>query len=263
MFEKLVSPDNVIAIRLSGTLTTSDVKHYKALIEEKIASHDRFGICVDLTDLDDIGTDALTEDAKVEFELLTHLTRFRRCAFVSDKSWPKTMSDTIGRLIPLLEMKSFAPSERAAAIDWASNGPARPEDKAPAITFIPTSNENVLAFEMNGTISSDDMPQITETFDRFLEGHDKVHLLSHMRSFSGFEPVALMQSSLFSMKYAIKHKVDRYAVVGGPHWMQHVITSMNPFFPGIEMKSFDEAQEDEAWKWVDAQPTVDPQIVAR
>jgi hypothetical protein len=262
MFEKLVAPDNVVAIRLSGTLTTNDVKHYKALIEEKIASHERFGICVDLTDIEDIGADALTEDAKVEFELMTHLSKFRRCAFVSDKSWPKTMADTFGRWIPLLEMKSFMPSERAAAIDWASNGPARPEDKAPAVTFIPTSNENVLAFEMNGMISSDEMPHITETFDRFLESHDKVHLLNHVRSFGGFEPAALMQSSLFSMKYAAKQKVDRYAVIGGPHWMQTVITTMSPFFPSIEMKSFAEEEEDEAWAWVQAKPAAETQIVA-
>ena len=124
MFEKLVAPDNVIAFHLSGTMTVDDVKHYKVLVEEKIATHERFGICIDLTDIKDIGADALTEDAKVEFELLTHLTKFRRCAFVSDLTWPGTLANTFGRLIPLLEMKSFPSSERAAAIAWAATGPA-------------------------------------------------------------------------------------------------------------------------------------------
>lgn len=254
MFEKLTAPDNVIAIHLSGTLTVNDVKHYKALVEEKIATQERFGICVDLTGIEDIGADALTEDAKVEFELFTHLAKFRRRAFVTDLTWPSTMANTFGRLIPLLEMKTFGPDERATAIDWVSNGPASPKEKSPAITFLPTTNENVLAFETNGTISSDDMPQITDTFDRFLNSHEKVNLLNHVRHFGGFEPAALMKSNYFAMKYAALKKVDRYAVVGGPLWMQTAITAINPFFSGIEMKSFSEAQEDEAWTWVDAKP---------
>jgi hypothetical protein len=138
MFEKLVAPDNVIAIHLSDTLTVDDVKHYKVLIEDKIAEHERFGMCVDLTGLDKIGADALTEDAKVEFGLLTHLKKFRRCAIVTDASWLRTLANTFGHLIPVLEMKSFEGGERAAAIAWAANGPAREETKsAPVVGAAP------------------------------------------------------------------------------------------------------------------------------
>lgn len=136
MFEKLVAPDNVIAIHLSDTLTVDDVKQYKALIEDKLAEHERFGMCVDLTGIHKIGADALTEDAKVEFELLTHVTKFRRCALVSDLSWPKTLANTFGRLIPLLEMKSFHGNQRAEAIAWAAEGPAREKEKSATVAFV-------------------------------------------------------------------------------------------------------------------------------
>ena len=143
MFEKMVAPDNVIAIRLSDTLTVDDVKHYKVLVEEKIAEHERFGICVDMSGINKIGVDALTEDAKVEFELLTHVTKFRRCAIVTDRSWIKTLANTFGHLIPLLEMKSFEGGECAAAIAWAADGPAREEAKtAPVASAMP---EDVIA----------------------------------------------------------------------------------------------------------------------
>ncbi len=140
MFEQLVAPDNVIAIHLSGVLTVDDVKHYKVLAEEKIAEHERFGMCIDLTGIEKVGADALTEDAKVEFELLTHLTKFRRCAFVSELSWPRTLTNTFGRLIPLLEMKSFHGNERDAAIAWASSGPAREEMKTAAAVLVTPDN---------------------------------------------------------------------------------------------------------------------------
>ncbi len=126
MFEQLVAPENVIAMRLSGTLTREDVHTYKAIIEDKIASHKHFGVCVDMSKLHDLGADALTDDAMVEFELLTHVSKFRRCALVSDKSWPITMAVAIGHLIPLLEVKSFEPEQGDAAIVWASEGPAQP-----------------------------------------------------------------------------------------------------------------------------------------
>ncbi|MGV8997293.1 MAG: STAS/SEC14 domain-containing protein [Parvibaculaceae bacterium] len=135
MFEKLVAPDNVIAIHLSGTLSVDDVKHYRTLVEEKIAEHERFGMCIDLTGIEKVGVDALTEDAKVEFELLTHLSKFRRCAFVSDLSWPKTLANTLGRVIPLLEMKSFTGTERATAIAWAAMGPAQEVPKPSSAAF--------------------------------------------------------------------------------------------------------------------------------
>ena len=85
---------------------------------------------------DKIGADALTEDAKVEFELLTHVTKFRRCALVSDLSWPKTLANTFGRLIPLLEMKSFHGNQRAEAIAWAAEGPAREKEKPATVAFV-------------------------------------------------------------------------------------------------------------------------------
>ncbi len=145
MFEQLVAPDNVIAIHLSDTLTVDDVKHYKVLIEEKIAEHERFGMCVDLTGVSKIGADALTEDAKVEFELLTHLSKFRRCAIVTDAPWLRTLTNTFDHLIPVLEMKSFGGGERAAAIAWAADGPARSQVKSASAPVASAAPDDVIA----------------------------------------------------------------------------------------------------------------------
>jgi hypothetical protein len=131
MFERLEAPANVIAMHLSGTLTTDDVHHYKTLIEEKLAAKERFGIYVEMTELEFIGTDAITEDIRVEFELLTHLGKFRRAAMVSDMKWPGTMARLLSPILPGLEIKTFDVGERAAAIQWASEGPANPKTAQP------------------------------------------------------------------------------------------------------------------------------------
>ena len=48
-------------------------------------------------------------------------------------------------------------------------------------------------------------------------------------------------------------KLRRYAIVGGPLWIQASITLMQPFL-SIELRAFEADEENEAWEWLGARP---------
>ncbi len=254
MFEKLAAPDHVIAMRLSGKLTGEDVTQYKALFDEKLAKHKQVGVCVDLTGFSDMSKEAIVKDAKVEFELFTHLAQLGRCAFVSYKEWPQALMNLMQPLFPTFETKVFAPSQIEEAIKWAAEPPEALKAEGPAFRFLPTSREDVLAFEINGVISSEEMPGVIREFETFLGHHDKVRLLNRMKHFGGIDPSIFMQGGLVSMKLAAMQKVERYAIVGAPRWMCRIIETLNPVFPDLDMRTFPADQEDKAWVWLDAEP---------
>lgn len=255
MFEQLLAPDHVIAMHLSGKLTREDIKKYKNVFDEKLSKHEHVGVCVDLTGFSDMSAEAIIEDAKAEVELFAHLNQFNRCALVSDKEWPQAMIGFVAPLFPTFEMKVFTPSQSDEAMKWAAELPEAPKTASPAFRFLPTSKDDVLAFEINGVISKAEMPAVIKEFEAFLERHQKVRLLNRMKHFGGIDPAVFMQGGLVSMKLAAMQKVERYAIVGAPVWMRKIIEALNPAFADIDMRTFPADQEAEAWAWLGAKPS--------
>jgi hypothetical protein len=207
-----------------------------------------------MTGLSDMSTEAIIRDAKAELALLAHLSQFSRFAFMSGKEWPQAVVHFLAALIPALEMKVFAPDKSDEAMKWAAELPER-KPAPPAFRFLPTSKDNVFAFEIDGVVSSQEMPGIIDRFQAILDNHESVRLLNRMKHFGGIDPEAFLQSGLVSMKLAAMQKVERYAIVGAPGWISKMIERMNPAFPDMEMRTFPADREDEAWAWVDAELT--------
>jgi len=104
-------------------------------------------------------------------------------------------------------------------------------------------------------ISAKEMPEVIQTFETFLERHEKVRLLNRIKHFGGIDPAVFMQSGLVSMKLAAMQKVERYAIVGAPGWMRKIIETVNPAFADTDMRTFPLDRENEAWAWLGAEPT--------
>ncbi len=256
MLELKPAPSHVISLSLDGQLTGEGIKYYRNTLEEKLAKHSYIGACIDLTKLTDMTANALMEGAKADLEMFNHLNQLRRCAFVAEKEWPQAVVSFMQPLIPTLEMKVFPGDQGKDALKWASDIPEATEDSnEPAIHFLPTTKDEVFAFEINGVISSEEMPHVVKTLEQYLEQHDKVRILNRVKHFAGFDPSVLMQSGLVSMKLSAMEKVERYAIVGAPDWMRRIIDAIDPVFPDMDMRTFPKDQEDEAWKWLESEPT--------
>lgn len=254
MLEQVTAPDHVIALSLDGKLTGEGIQKYRGILEEKLKKHAQIGIYVDLSNLTDMSTNALIEGTKADMELFSHLNQLSRCAFVSDKEWPQTVVSFAQQILPVLDMKVFTSNQGAEALKWAADIPEAPAPRDSAIRFLPTTKSNVLAFEIDGVMSSEEMPAVIKKLEGFFASHDKVRLLNRMTHFGGFDPSILMQSGLVSMKLSAMEKVERYAIVGAPGWMRKVIDVINPVFHDIDMRAFPAEQEDDAWAWLEAEP---------
>jgi hypothetical protein len=253
MLKQVSAPDHVIALSLDGKLTGEGIQEYQSIFEEKLKQHAQVGLYVDLTTFSDMSANALIEGAKADMEFFSHVNQLSRCAFVSDKEWPQTVVSFAQQLFPMLEMRVFPSGQSEEALKWAADVSETPASKKASIRFLPTTKDNVLAFEVDGVMSSEEMPGVIKKLEDFLADHDKVRLLFRMKHFGGFDPSILMQSGLFSMKLSAMEKVERYAIVGAPGWMRKIIDAMNPVFPDIDMQTYPADQEGEAWTWLEAQ----------
>jgi len=253
MLKQVPAPDHVIALMLDGKLTGEGIEKYHSILEEKLQQHAQVGIYVDLSGLTDMSANALIEGTKADLQLFSHLKQLHRCAFVSDKEWPHALVFCAQQLFPVLELKVFPTEQSEDALQWAAQTHATPVVRQPAIRFLPTSKANVLAFEIDGLITSEEMPDAIKYLEGFFAAHDKVRLLNRMKHFGGFDPSILMQSSLVSMKLSAMNKLERYAIVGAPSWMRKIISVINPLFADIDMQTFSANQEDAAWAWLEAE----------
>ncbi len=254
MLKQITAPDHVIALALDGTLTGEGLQEYRKVLEKKLQEHDQIGLYIDVTKLTDMTANSIVEGTKADMELFSHIKQLNRCAFVSDKEWPKTVVSFADRLFPMIEIKVFPSSESDAALSWVAEKSERSVAKSSAIRFLPTNKDNVLAFEVDGVLSASEIPNITQRLEAFLEGQDSVRLLARMKNYSGFEPSILIHSGgLLSMKIDAMKKVERYAIVGAPKWMSKLVETVNPLFPKMDMQAFTAEQESEALAWLDVE----------
>jgi hypothetical protein len=120
MIEILPAPDHVLALRMAGTLTGEDLDRVIAEIEAKLKRHERIGLFADATGFEDMTAEAAAKDLRYSFGKLREWGRFPREAVVTDKQWLRSLIGIVDPLIPQVEARSFASTERAQALAWAS-----------------------------------------------------------------------------------------------------------------------------------------------
>lgn len=252
MFKKIDAPDNVIAFGLSDKIVAADMQQYESAFKSRLSSQTKLGLCVDFTGLADISAQGAMEGVKADLEFFRHIKQFRRFAIVSDKEWPGVIMGLVKSLLPTLESKDFQPNQREQAVKWAGEAPTAPPNLKGAMRLVKTSKDDVLAFEIDGVLTSEAVGSVLNDFEAWLAGHDKVRLLANIKNFGGVEPSVFMQSGLVSMKLDALKKLERYAVVGAPGWMMKIADAVGTMLPGVEIRTFDSDQEADAWAWIGA-----------
>ena len=243
------SPHDVVALRLSGIVTEDDIKAIELLFTEKLKGDRRFGLFVDMSEMQDMTSKAIAEDLRFEMGMIGKFARFPKMAVVSDKQWVASLMKFFNPLIPAVDAKVFATDAREEAMAFASDLPAPVEPPAPAITMIETGDPKLIAYQIDGSLTKQDAAAVTQVLTEAFEKHGKVDLFVRMKAFSGFDPAILVQRSLISMKLAALEHIRRYAVVGAKDWMENVIGVFQPM-TSVDIRTFDADQEDEAWAWL-------------
>ena len=118
MLEQLESPPNVIAVKAVGKLAKDDYTNVltpaiKALVD---STGELRAVIVIGDDFDGITPGGTWEDMKTG---LQHITKWKRCAVVSDKDWVRNGVAIFGWTMPG-DVKVFAEGEVDDAIAWAA-----------------------------------------------------------------------------------------------------------------------------------------------
>lgn len=255
MLEVLPSPDHVVAFRTSGHVDANDIERAIEAVEAALARQDRISIFAEI-EIAGMSPSAFARDVGYGLGKLRELHRFPRAAVVTNQEWVRWIAQIEGAIFPQIEVKIFTPAQRDEALAWASQ-PLPPveetEPAPPSIDVIPTTKPNVLAFEMTGRLRGEDARRVIAVMDDALKAHEQLRILLKVRDFDGIGLDALREEGWVSMKMRGAKQVDRYALVGGPGWMQMVASWSAPLI-GTEIRYFDPGQEDEAWRWLEAAP---------
>ncbi len=109
-------PNDVIAVKVSGYLTSRDYEEVLApLVEEKLKRHDKLKmlLVVDAT-FEGASAGAMWDDAKLG---LKHFTKYRKMAIVSDVEWMRNSVRLLGILMPGV-VHVYPSAQREIADEW-------------------------------------------------------------------------------------------------------------------------------------------------
>ncbi|WP_165802826.1 STAS/SEC14 domain-containing protein [Pelagivirga sediminicola] len=243
-----LKPD-VYELTLEGVLEKSDIETMERELTPVLKGDGPLGLIVRAENWSDITADAIAEDMKFEFGLLTQWSKIARMALVSDLQAFGALLKWIDPVLPMIEMKCFASTEVAAAEAFASDLPARPAaGSGRGMTLLEDGSDGLLAFEVDGAITAEDARSVMAPLEPYLEDGKKIDLLVRIKSYEGFDPSILMDGAFMGVKFGAITHVGRYAIIGAPGWMATMVRSVAAMMP-FEMRLFDASDEDAAWAW--------------
>ena len=124
MHKFLKSPDDVLAVRISGTITGKDLDSIMDRTEEIMAKHDKIHVYCETHGVDGMQLSALPHHMSRAFPLFSKLDRFGRVAVVSEQPWMRVGTRLESALLPNISYRVCKPEDRDEALGWALGQPA-------------------------------------------------------------------------------------------------------------------------------------------
>lgn len=242
---------NVYELTLQGVVEKGDIETMARELTPVLSGGDGpLGLIIRAEGWKDITADAIAEDMKFEFGLLTQWSKIAKMAFVTDLQAFSAMLKWIDPVLLAIDMKSFGSSDVDAAEAFASDLPASAASASGSgVTLLADGSDGVIAFEIHGRMTKGDMHKVMEPLEPILSGDSKINLLAKFTSYDGFDPSLLMDGSFLGSKIGAIRHVGRYAIIGAPAWMKAVVSGVAPMMP-FEMQLFDADDEAKARTWV-------------
>ena len=120
-----------------------------------------------------------------------------------------------------------------------------------AIRFIepPVPNERLLAYEISGDFTGDDMRTFVERLEKIANSGQKALLYQDIvdRGSFDFETIKVKIQNLGT----IWRSVEKIAIVGDARWIEIYISIVDHLTPQ-QMKYFERTEKDEAFAWLNS-----------
>ena len=122
MHEIIDAPDDVVALCVSGKLTSEDLSVMMARLEHAMASHPVVHVFVEVRSLDGVELSGLGNHVARAMPLFGKLRNFGRVAVVADQAWVRAGTRVESALLPLISYRVFQPPQREEALEWVRHG---------------------------------------------------------------------------------------------------------------------------------------------
>jgi hypothetical protein len=122
MIEMIPGADDVIALRVSHKLASTELNAIMDRLDAAMATSDKVHVFVETHAVDSIELSGLTAYAKRAMPLFVKLGRFGRVAVVADQAWIRFATRLESAVLPFISYRTYLPAQRDEALSWVRNG---------------------------------------------------------------------------------------------------------------------------------------------
>ena len=122
MLEIIASPEDVIALRISGEIKGQELDTIMDRLDGIMAKHDKVHVFVETHSIAGLELSSLPHYFSRAMPLFGKLTRFGRVAVVADQAWIRVGTRIESAMLPMISYRTFEPEERDAALTWVFTG---------------------------------------------------------------------------------------------------------------------------------------------
>jgi hypothetical protein len=249
MIEYLASSAEVLAVKVRNGLSRAEMDGLIERLQSAIGKNPKTHVFVDIDRFRAKdwfkGVEALPRSLG-----LMRLDRYGRIAIVSDDHFVRGWSRFESAILPRLRYEIFHSRERDRALQWVEG--KVDEAHEAALQFLETNNPLVLAYAIDGTLAKADLERAIQVVrPRLARELGPISVLARIGEIRFSEPADLIDERYIRFKKETLSRVERYAVIGGPRWLEMTIKAMAPIMP-FELRYFGSDEEPAAWDWVGA-----------
>jgi hypothetical protein len=122
MHEFIDGPTDVIAIKVSGTITGGDLDSIMDRLDAVLATGGKVHVFVETQGIEGMELGALPHYMRRAMPLFSKLGRFGRVAVVADQAWIRAGSRMESALLPNISYMVVDPEGRDEALAWVMTG---------------------------------------------------------------------------------------------------------------------------------------------
>ena len=119
MHKFIKSPDDVLAVEISGTITGEDLDAIMDRTDKIMAEHDKIHVYCETHGINGLQLSAMPHHMGRAFPLFGKLDRFGRVAVVADQAWMRAGTRLESAMLPNISYRVYEPEEREEALEWA------------------------------------------------------------------------------------------------------------------------------------------------
>ena len=118
MHKFIKSPDDVLAVKISGTITGEDLDAIMDRTDAIMAKHDTVHVYCETHGVEGLQLSAMPHHMSRAFPLFGKLGRFGRVAVVADQAWMRFGTRLESAMLPNMSYRVCKPEERDEALGW-------------------------------------------------------------------------------------------------------------------------------------------------